>query len=127
MPPCAFTVANKREGSNEGRRSMRVAFNMVEMKPLVAQTSVRAVTMARQARARELQSRMRARRLQRINEGLELLLEAAEAQAVAEIDLRDQRRARLEAEYAPAHATPAPTPIATQITFPEIDLEPLAS
>ncbi len=107
---------------------MRVAFNMVEMKPLVAQTSVRAVTMARQARARELQSRMRARRLQRINEGLELLLEAAEAQAVAEIDLRDQRRARLEAEYAPAHATPvAPTPIATEITFPDIDLEPLAS
>ncbi len=100
---------------------------MVEMKPCVTQNSARAVTMARQARARELQSRMRSRRLQHINDGLEFLLEAAEAQAVAEIDLRDRHRARLVAEYAPAHAAPAPMPIATKITFPDVGLEPLAS
>jgi len=75
--------------------------------------------MMRQARARELQSRMRAERLRQINLGLEQLLEAAVAQASNEIDLRTPGH-----RPAPAHAE---DPWSTEIFFPDEHPQQLAS
>jgi len=46
-------------------------------------------TMMRQARARAVQSQMRMRRLEKVQRGLEILLEVAEAQTEIELDLRE--------------------------------------
>ena len=46
-------------------------------------------TMMRQARARAVQSQTRMRRLEKVQRGLEILLEVAEAQTEIEFDLRE--------------------------------------